>query len=166
MSKNHSIEKAMQNLTTDELQALLGRDMLTVLRVMGYTNTSKLIREFGGTEISVPVGNMKSYQKQQLIDCMGVEATQKFMRHFRGERLYLARCDKLVRFLRNRSFYNTIEQAVKSGMGKTKAVKAFGKEFGIGERQGYKILSGMNFDELVIKKQVDDRQLGLFDDGF
>lgn len=162
MSKNHRIERVMQNLSIDELKATLSRDMLTVFEVIGSVSTLKLVEDFGGTEISVPIGTMRSYQKQKLIDCIGEEATEKFINHFRGERLYVAKCDDTVRFLRNKDYFNVIEQAIKSGMNKTSAVKAFCKEFGICERHSYTVLNPMGINEVVKRHKTDKRQLDLF----
>lgn len=160
MSKNYPITHATENFNPQDIEMVLGKEMSAVLQVMGYANTLKLIRDFGGTEILVPFGVKHSSQQQALLDCLNEQATAMFIQYFRGARLYIPKCDEVVRQLRNRAFISIIEQAIDTGMTKTRAIKAFVKEFGITERTAYKVIKQKDFR--AIKIQVDERQMDLF----
>ena len=168
MNKNHTTTQVISDkLSDDELAALLPSQVVDIAQFIGYPKALLLIKGMGGVDFAVPRGLTKnrSEREQRLVDAIGVEAAKRFMTIFGGARLYIPRCEQLLRELRNRKFCECIDSAVDGGMTQTKAVQKFAYEFGMTERNGYKVLkryrAGLryrNFNEL------DDKQLGLFED--
>lgn len=168
MNKNHTITQVISDkLTDDELAALLPPQVVDIAQFIGYSKALLLVKGMGGVDFAVPRGLTKnrSEREQRLIDAIGVESAKQFMAVFGGERLYVPRCEQLLRELRNRKFCECIDSAVDGGMTQTKAVQKFAYEFGMTERNGYKVLKHHGIGLIVRNfNQSDDRQLSMFDD--
>ena len=75
----------------------------------------------------------------------------RFMGVFGGDRLYIPRCDDALRVVRNRNFCKVIDDAMHAGQGKKDAVQSYAYEFGLGERNAYKVLKKYNPARPAIK---------------
>lgn len=168
MSRNHTITQVIADkLSDDELAELLPSQVVDIAQFIGFAKALMLVKGMGGVDFAVPRGLTKnrSEREQRLVDAIGVEAAKNFMAVFGGARLYIPRCEQLLRQVRNRKFCECIDSAVDSGMTQTKAVQKFAYEFGMTERNGYKVLKrhrkGVQIRDF---NGSDERQLGLFDD--
>lgn len=75
-----------------------------LIRLIGMSTTVKLIEKLGGT--TFPVAKRLSRQGevryQLLVEVVGVEAADRLTEHFGGEMLYIPRCAKAIRLVRDR----------------------------------------------------------------
>lgn len=169
MSRNHTITQVIADkLSDEELANLLPAQVVDIAQFIGFAKALLLIKGMGGVDFAVPRGLTanRSEREQRLVDAIGIEATKKFMQVFGGARLYIPRCEHLLREVRNRKFCECIDSAVDGGMTQTKAVQKFAYEFGMTERNGYKVLKRHRSGVKVRSHGSDDSQLGLFDDQF
>lgn len=167
MSRNHTITQVIADkLSDEELSSLLPTQVVDIAQFIGYPKALLLIKGMGGVDFAVPRGLTKnrSEREQRLVDAIDVEATKQFMAVFGGARLYIPRCEHLLREVRNRKFCECIDAAVDGGMTQTKAVQKFAYEFGMTERNGYKVLKRHRKGQSIREfNRSDDRQMSLFD---
>lgn len=162
MAKNYTINQViLQQFSEDELMAMLPDVVVQFVRLIGLKQTLLLVEKLGGVDFYMPNGSQTgSYREQRLIDTVGEQASHALLRYFAGERLYIPRCDKLLRQARNRKFCDYVGQAVQAGMTKTQAVQGFAYEFGFSERYAYEVLK--NAGMLNDKPEQQTNQLSLF----
>lgn len=167
MSKNHTITQVIADkLSDNELAELLPPQVVDFAQFIGYDKALLLVKSMGGVELAVPRGLKKhhSEKEQRLIDVIGIEASKNFMKVFGGARIYIPRCEALLRELRNRKFIECIELATQDGMTQTYAVQKFAYEFGFSERYGNKLLKRYREGKNSLNYAVDDSQMDLFGD--
>lgn len=158
MAKNYTINQViLQQFSDDELLALLPEVIVQCVHLIGVEQVLLLVDKFGGTELYMPTLT-QSYHEQRLIDTIGEASASKLVRFFAGERVYIPRCDKLLRQARNRKFVDCVAQATDNGMSQTRAIKVFAYEFGFSERYAYEVLKA---SQITLDKPQDN-QLSLF----
>lgn len=158
--KNYTINQVvLQQFNDDELLALLPEVIVQCVHLIGVEQALLLVDKFGGTELYMPTLT-QSYHEQRLIDTIGETSASKLVKFFAGERVYIPRCDKLLRQARNRKFLDCVAQATDNNMSQTRAIKVFAYEFGFSERYAYEVLK--NAGMLNEKPEQQTNQLSLF----
>lgn len=126
----------MQKL--EQVAALLPEIVREIVDIIGFADTEKLIRAFGGLEFFFRKGEVY-YPK--LIDVLGEDVAEQLYQYFKGERVYLPRCDIALRALRNARFrteYHYLTQnEQKSGR---QAMIALCPKYQISDRMGWEIV--------------------------
>lgn len=126
--------------------------------VVGVTPALALVKSMPGLILKVPTGaREEGVTRARLIGIMGLEAADKFISIYQGERLTVPRCVKALRDERNQRIINAY--------GDGKSVPSLALEHGLNERQIRNILCEVPGDVVAGLGQrsvVDDRQLGLF----
>lgn len=127
-------------LSNEEMVDLFPPIFIEMVECIGLDNTLLVVNSFGGLDFPMPRGFNDCKRGQKLIDCLGHDVAMRFMGVFGGGRLYIPRCDDALREVRNRKFCKVIDDAIRAGHSKTNAVQSYAYEFGLGERNAYKIL--------------------------
>lgn len=161
MAKNYTINQViLQQFSEKELTALLPDVVALFCQLIGVEKTLLLVDKLGGVDFYMPNGlQTGSYREQRLIDTVGEVSANVLIHYFSGERLYIPRCEKLLRQARNRKFCELIAQAVATGMSQTQAVQGLAYEFGFSERHAYDVLKQA---DTLSKPEDQTNQLSLF----
>jgi Mor family transcriptional regulator len=84
-------------------QGNLPRSIRDMIDVIGVTAALALVKAQGGIVIKVPMGKKEDgIARQRLIEIMGGQAADRFIAHYAGERLPIARCAQALRDERDR----------------------------------------------------------------
>lgn len=112
-----------------------------IIRLIGYTKTMELVREFGGQELRIPKTD-EGDAWAALSEVIGLRAMKILANEFGGEMLYIALCDKAVRADRSRRMISRYDTLLSNGHSGRAAVSILVKEFGpISYRQVEKIIN-------------------------
>ena len=131
-------------LSNEEMVDLFPPIFIEMVDCIGLDNALAVVNQFGGTDFAMPRGLSESKRGQKFIDCLGHDVAMRFMGVFGGGRLYIPRCDDALREVRNPKFCKVIDDAIRAGHSKTNAVQSYAYEFGLGERNAYKVLNKYN----------------------
>lgn len=135
----------------------LPKSIKDIAEVAGLAPALALVKQYGGRpDLIVP---MKPEGKlwARLVNCMGLEAAEKFQQHFLGERIHVPKCAAALRAARNQQVIDDYE----AGAGMNDLVD----RYDLTVRQLRTILNSVpgaavpGIDGLTAG---DDRQMGLF----
>ena len=136
----------------------LPRSVRDLIDLIGFTPAIALVNVYSGKILKVPTGAREDGQtRSRLIGIMGLEAADKFIAIYGGERLQVARCVKAMRAERNLRIINAYDEGV--------SVPSLAGEHLLTERQIRTILKRVPGDSVIGLNRMpamDDRQLGLF----
>ena len=136
----------------------LPRSVRDIVDLVGITPALALVRAYSGNVLKVPTGAREDgVVRTRLVGIMGLEAADKFIATYGGERLSIARCVEAARDER--------DQRIIAAYDAGKSVPALAGENLLTERQIRTILKrvpGEAVAGLGRAQMVDDRQLGLF----
>lgn len=164
MSKNYLIDQAIfGGQTKDKLEAMLPALVKDIAQFIGYEKTFLLVQKMGGVYYPVPRGELitdgiKSEREQRLIDLIGEKSAQEFMRIYGGAKLYIPRCEAVLRELRNQKFCDVVLATVGDNCSLTQAVEKYAYEFGMSDRWAWTLLRKRH----ILPNVVDERQMDLF----
>ncbi|WP_439258322.1 mor transcription activator family protein [Lonepinella sp. BR2271] len=134
-----------------DVAELLPDVVLEMVDLIGFAQTEKVIRAFGGVSFRFSDG---AVYFPQLVELIGRESAVKMREYFRAEHVYIPRCEVALRALRNGQFkaeFDYLTQA--EGKSGRQAMLCLCPQFGISDRLGW---------DIVTKSVADGSQLGLF----
>lgn len=127
----------------EQVKALLPESVIVIAELIGFPATAELLKALGGA--TFPVGKglraLGAGRANLLKETIGEENASLLVRHFGGEVLYLPRCDRALRELRNRSFLNEFEGLRDSGVSSLRVMTSLCPKYGFSDRFGWKLLN-------------------------
>ena len=130
----------------EQVKALLPDSVITIAELIGFPATAELLRVLGGT--TFPVGKglraMGAGRAKLLKETIGEENARLMTAHFGGEVLYLPRCDRALRELRNRAFFSEFDELKSTGVSTPKIMTELCPKYGFSDRFAWSILKEFN----------------------
>lgn len=127
----------------EQVKALLPDSVITIAELIGFPATAELLRVLGGT--TFPVGKglraMGAGRARLLQETIGEENARLMTAHFGGEVLYLPRCDRALRELRNRAFLGEYESLKSEGVSTPKIMTNLCPKYGFSDRFAWGLIS-------------------------
>lgn len=97
---------AKENIKPEDME-LLPTSMRDFARIVGLPAALGLVEKFGGVEFSVPKGKDNNQagalRFAMLVEVMGEDGADAFVREYGGEKIAIPRCLRVVRRLRDRT---------------------------------------------------------------
>jgi Mor family transcriptional regulator len=143
-----------------QIEALLPDSAKELIRILGYTATSRLVTRFGGVTLSAKSGAARERSggvHLLLREVLSDDESKKLIAYLGGAPFYIPRCDTALRVLRNARFVAALAERQLEGLSIRQAMAVLCPQFGISDRQGWKLISGHT-------NAPSPRQSGLFDD--
>ena len=119
-------------MNLEQVTELLPSAVIQIADLIGFPATEQLLSAFGGT--TFPIG-------KGLRDTIGDEKTQLLIKNFGGEVLYLPRCDRALRELRNRRFLAEFAEVREQGSSSLMAMTFLCPKYGFSDRFGWQLLA-------------------------
>ncbi|EFX1701596.1 mor transcription activator family protein [Shigella sonnei] len=144
------------------LQDSLPESVHTLIAILGYSATMRLISALGGSTLHARTRERceRSGGVYALLRGVLTESeTQTLLHHVGGAPFYVPRCDRALRAARNARFLVDIAKEQKSGRSLRQAMAVLCPRYGFSDRYGWRLL----------RQQSDSQQLsspaqaGLFD---
>ncbi|MCQ4171722.1 MULTISPECIES: Mor transcription activator family protein [Hafniaceae] len=127
----------------EQVKALLPESVQQIADLIGYPATARLLDVLGGT--TFPVGKglraMGATRAALLKQTVGEDNAALLVKHFGGEVLYLPRCDRALRELRNRSFLDEFNQLRDNGISSLMVMTQLCPKYGFSDRFAWGLLS-------------------------
>ncbi|HHR0983587.1 TPA: Mor transcription activator family protein [Klebsiella oxytoca] len=144
-------------MNLQQVTELLPPAVIQIADLIGFPATEQLLSAFGGT--TFPVGKglraLGANRAALLRDTIGDHNTQLLIKNFGGEVLYLPRCDRALRELRNRRFLAEFDTIRQDGTSSLMAMTLLCPRYGFSDRFGWELLSKRRQD-------LSTRQQALF----
>lgn len=132
----------------EQVKALLPESVQQIADLIGYPATARLLDVLGGT--TFPVGKglraMGATRAALLKQTVGEDNAALLVKNFGGEVLYLPRCDRALRELRNRSFLDEFNQLRDNGISSLMAMTQLCPKYGFSDRFAWGILANIKND--------------------
>ena len=130
-------------MNLEQVTELLPSAVIQIADLIGFPATEQLLSAFGGT--TFPIGKglraMGASRAALLRDTIGDDKTQLLIKNFGGEVLYLPRCDRALRELRNRRFLAEFAEAREQGSSSLMAMTFLCPKYGFSDRFGWQLLA-------------------------
>ena len=128
-------------MTLAAVQDLLPDTVRLMVRLVGLPATLQLVERLGGTTWPVAKGNNRLGQirHEALAEVVGGDAASVLARHFGGDTLYIPRCAKAVREMRDRSLREEFDQLTRENSA-LHAVTVLALKYRLADRQIWRIL--------------------------
>lgn len=130
-------------MNLEQVTELLPPAVVQIADLIGFPATEQLLSAFGGT--TFPIGKglraMGANRAALLRDTIGDEKTHLLIKNFGGEVLYLPRCDRALRELRNRRFLAEFSEVRDQGASSLMAMTLLCPKYGFSDRFGWQLLS-------------------------
>ena len=130
----------------EQVKSLLPETVLNIAELIGFPATVELIKALGGT--TFPVGKgiraMGASRARLLKDTVGEDNASILVKHFGGETLYLPRCDRALRELRNRAFLTEFKAMRDTGVPSPRAMTELCPKYGFSDRFAWGLLAQKN----------------------
>ncbi|ENP0655893.1 Mor transcription activator family protein [Serratia marcescens] len=127
----------------EQVKKLLPESVLQIAELIGYPATQRLLELFGGT--TFPVGKglraLGATRASMLREAIGADNARLLVKHFGGEVLYLPRCDRALRELRNRSFLQEFTELRDSGVSSLMVMTRLCPKYGFSDRFAWGLLA-------------------------
>lgn len=138
----------------EKVKSLLPPVVLQLSELIGFPATEKLIKALGGVQLLMAkdLNKIDDVRRKILIDAVGLEKATTIAETFGGEMIYIPRCDKALRELRNQSLLKDIDNLVMCDYSIIKAITILCPQYGISSRHAWDI----------IKKRENSTQLAIF----
>lgn len=109
-----------------------------MIDVIGFSDTQKVIENFGGAEFKFTDGK---HYFPRLKAVLGLESAVKLRQYFNIEQVYIPRCDAALRLARNYQFKAEFDMLTKAqGMSARLAMLELCPKFKISDRRAWEIL--------------------------
>ncbi|WP_370607957.1 Mor transcription activator family protein [Citrobacter meridianamericanus] len=127
----------------EQVKSLLPETVLNIAELIGFPATVELIKALGGTTFPVGKGirSMGASRARLLKDTVGENNASILVKHFGGETLYLPRCDRALRELRNRAFLTEFEAMRDTGVPSPRAMTELCPKYGFSDRFAWGLLA-------------------------
>ncbi|MGL4856099.1 Mor transcription activator family protein [Plesiomonas sp.] len=125
------------------MQALLPESVQTLVAVIGYPATIRLIEALGGTTLHARTSERRSRTGGPyalLGDILTDSEVNSLMHHVGGAAFYIPRCDSVLRKVRNARFVADIAKAKATGSSCRKAMATLCPKYGFSDRYGWQLL--------------------------
>lgn len=141
----------------EQVAELLPESVQKIAELIGYPATVRLLEAFGGT--TFPIGKglraLGATRSALLRQTIGDANAALIVKNFGGEVLYLPRCDRALRELRNRRFLNEFEELRDQGSSSLMVMTALCPKYGFSDRFAWGLLAEK-------KSTQDNHQNSLF----
>lgn len=125
----------------ENVRELLPETVQQIVETIGLPATEKLVKAIGGARFKFGKGREDTPRLHILFDAIGEADTYRLLAVFGGEDLYVPRCDKALRELRNLRFAREFARLTQDeGMSGMMAMTQLCPRYGISERTGYTIV--------------------------
>lgn len=127
-----------------QLDNLLPESARILIHVLGYAATSKLINRFGGVTLAAKSGAARERSggvHAMLRDVLTEDESRKLIAYLGADQFYIPRCDVALRQLRNARFVAAVAERQEGGLSIRQAMAVLCPQFGISDRQGWKLIS-------------------------
>ncbi|HBE9179102.1 TPA: hypothetical protein KNH08_001978 [Serratia fonticola] len=127
----------------EQVRELLPDSILQIVELIGYPATSALLAKLGGVTFPFYKGLSEhdSARAALLREAIGDENVRILVKHFAGEVLYVPRCDRALRELRNRAFLNEFDELCKSGVSALMVMTRLCPKYGFSDRFAWGLLA-------------------------
>lgn len=127
----------------EQVRELLPDSILQIVELIGYPATSALLSKLGGVTFPFYKGLSEhdSARAALLREAIGDENVRILVKHFAGEVLYVPRCDRALRELRNRAFLNEFDELCKSGVSALMVMTRLCPKYGFSDRFAWGLLA-------------------------
>ncbi|STZ75545.1 Mor transcription activator family protein [Bergeriella denitrificans] len=120
---------------------LLPESVADIVAVIGLEATADLVAAIGGCRFKFGRGVRDTPRLRLLFSVIGEAKTYDLLRVYGGEELYLPRCDKALRALRNEQFKaEYLDLTEKQGLSGVMAISRLCPRYKISDRTAYTIL--------------------------
>lgn len=126
----------MNQLTLNDVKQCLPDVVVEMIDVLGFADTQLVIDKFGGTRLYFMGDGYYNVIKTATND----QIAKKLRQFFRGESVYIPRCDVALRLLRNLQFKADYDYLTENGMSGRMAMVKLCPKYGITDRTGWAIL--------------------------
>ncbi|HFP9252062.1 TPA: Mor transcription activator family protein [Raoultella ornithinolytica] len=113
-----------------------------IVRLIGINQAMKLFKAFGGS--TFPIGKGMRYlggpRAKALQAILKDEEIKRLMDYFQGDIIYLPRCDRLLREIRNRKFIREFAEMRQQGTSALMAMTHLCPKHGFSDRYGWQLL--------------------------
>ena len=127
----------------EQVKALLPESVQQIAELIGYPATARLLDKLGGT--TFPIGKglraLGAARATLLRETIGDENAQLLVKHFGGEVLYLPRCDRALRELRNRSILAEFSELRALGVSSLMVMTQLCPKYGFSDRFAWGLLA-------------------------
>ncbi|WPU22586.1 Mor transcription activator family protein [Cedecea neteri] len=127
----------------EQVKSLLPETVLNIAELIGFPATVELIKILGGT--TFPVGKgvraLGASRMRMLKEAVGDANTTILIENYGGTLLYLPRCDRALRELRNRSFIDEFELLREQGVSSLRVMTELCPKYGFSDRFAWGLLS-------------------------
>ncbi|WP_049606151.1 Mor transcription activator family protein [Yersinia mollaretii] len=140
----------------EQVKALLPESVQQIAELIGYPATARLLDKLGGT--TFPIGKglraLGAARATLLRETIGDENAQLLVKHFGGEVLYLPRCDRALRELRNRSFLAEFAQLRGSGVSSLMVMTQLCPKYGFSDRFAWGLVGESKATILITQQDL------------
>ncbi len=146
-------------MNLEDVENLLPDVVRDILMLIGFPATARLLEVLGGTTFPVGKGKQTSGEARMalLIATVGRENADALAVHFGGDILYVPRCERALKELRNRHFVADVERLRNEGKSLLWIMTELCPRYGISDRLAYYILERA-------RQQYGGEQRSLFED--
>lgn len=127
----------------EQVRDLLPESILQIVELIGYPATSALLAKLGGVTFPFykKLSEHDGARAVLLRQTIGDDNTQILVKHFAGEVLYIPRCDRAFRELRNRAFLAEFDELCKSGISALMVMTQLCPKYGFSDRFAWGLLA-------------------------
>lgn len=133
----------------NETDLMMARDFLpesvqTLVAVIGYPATARLINTLGGTTLHARTNERRTRTGglyALLCDVLTAGEVAALTHHVGGASFYIPRCDSVLRKVRNARFIADLTEARAAGSSGRGAMAALCPKYGFSDRYGWQLLS-------------------------
>lgn len=126
----------------ERVAGLLPEVVLQIADLIGFPATARLLDKFGGT--TFPVGKglraLGAHRAELLRETVGDSNAALLIKNFGGEVLYLPRCDRALRELRNQRFLTEFAALRDSGTSSLMVMTQLCPKFGFSDRFAWRLV--------------------------
>ncbi|MFJ5319225.1 Mor transcription activator family protein [Pectobacterium versatile] len=126
----------------ERVAGLLPEVVLQIADLIGFPATARLLEKFGGT--TFPIGKglraLGAHRAELLRETVGVDNAARLVKKFGGEVLYLPRCDRALRELRNQRFLSEFAALRESGTSGNMAMMQLCPVYGFSDRFAWELV--------------------------
>ncbi len=129
-------------MNLEDVESFLPDIVKDILALIGFPATVKLLDVIGGTTFPVGKGRQASGEARMelLVSTVGQDNADKLAQHFGGDILYIPRCERALKELRNRHFVADVDRLRDGGKSLLWIMTELCPKYGISDRLAYYIL--------------------------
>lgn len=128
-------------MNLDNAQHLLPESIHDMVGIIGLSATMQIVEMLGGISVRFPA---KGGQLHPEIECyrevLGDDILDTLGEYFRGEIVYIARCDAALSYIRNQRFVDEVATLTEDGLSTTAAIMRLCPKYKISDRYAWEIL--------------------------